>query len=163
VGLLNDLGDGPVGLDTAAFLYLVEEHPIYLPLVIPVFVAIDQGKIRGVTSALTILETTVVPLRAGDEALARRYEALLTNSRGLTLVPLDLDLLRTAAHLRAVTRLKTPDAIQLAAALAEGCTTFLTNDHRCPQLPGVRILQLDDYRTGDLEAAGGRAKGGNQQ
>ncbi len=146
MGILNDLGEGPVALDTATFIYLVEEHPVYLPLIIPVFVAIDQGKIRGVTSALTILETMVVPLRSGDEMLARRYEALLTNSRGLTLVPLDLDLLRAAAHLRAVTRLKTPDAIQLAAALAEGCTTFLSNDHRYPQLPGIRILQLDDYR-----------------
>ena len=146
MGLLNDIGDGPVALDTAAFIYLVEEHPAYLPLVIPVFVAIDQGEIRGVTSALTILETTVVPLRSGDEILARRYESLLTNSRGLTLVPLDLDLLRAAAHLRAVTHLKTPDALQLAAALAEGCTTFLSNDHRYPQLPGIRILQLDDYR-----------------
>lgn len=146
MGLLSDLGEGPVALDTAAFIYLVEEHPVYLPLVIPVFVAIDQGKIQGVTSALTVLEATVVPLRSGDEALARRYEALLTNSRGLTLVPLNLDLLRAAAHLRAVTHLKTPDALQLAAALAEGCTTFLSNDHRCPQLPGIRILQLDDYR-----------------
>lgn len=146
MGLLSDLGEGPVALDTAVFIYLVEEHPVYLPLIIPVFVAIDRGKIRGVTSALTILETTVVPLRSGDEALARRYEALLTNSRGLTLVPLDLDLLRAAAHLRAVTRLKTPDAIQLAAALAEGCTTFVSNDHHYPQLPGIRILQIDDYR-----------------
>jgi predicted nucleic acid-binding protein len=145
VGLLSDLGDGPVALDTAVFIYLVEEHPVYLPLVVPVFIAIDQGKIRAVTSALTVLETIVVPLRSGDETLARRYESLLTNSRGLTLVPLDLDLLRAAAHLRAVTRLKTPDAIQLAAALAEGCSTFLANDHRYPQFPGIRILQLDDY------------------
>ena len=146
MGLLSDLGDGPVALDTAVFIYLVEEHPVYLPLVIPVFVAIDQDKIRGVTSALTVLETIVVPLRIGDEALARRYESLLMNSRGLTLVPLDLDLLRAAAHLRAVTRLKTPDAIQLAAALSEGCTTFLTNDQQYPRLPGIRILQLDDFR-----------------
>jgi hypothetical protein len=40
VGLLSDLGDGPVALDTALFIYLVEEHPVYLPVVIPVFVAI---------------------------------------------------------------------------------------------------------------------------
>ncbi len=145
MGLLSDLGEGPVGLDTAVFIYFVEEHPLYLPLVEPVFQAIDRREIQGVTSALTVLETIVVPLRSGDEVLARRYEALLTQSRGLTLVHLDLGLLRAAAHLRAVTRLKTPDAIQLAAALSEGCMTFLANDHRYPQLPGVRILQVDDY------------------
>jgi predicted nucleic acid-binding protein len=147
VGLLSELGDGPVALDTAIFLYFVEEHPVYLPLVEPVFEGIDHGDVQGVTSTLTVLETIVVPLRSGDEALARRYESLLTHSRGLKLVHLDLGLLRAAAHLRAVTRLKTPDAIQLAAALSEGCSTFLTNDHRYPQLPGIRILQLDDYRS----------------
>lgn len=145
MGLLTDLGEGPLGLDTAVFIYFVEEHPLYLPLVEPVFTAIDHGKIDGVTSALTLLETIVVPLRSGNEALARRYESLLTHSRGLKLVHLDLALLRAAAHLRAVTRMKTPDAIQLAAALSEGCVTFLANDHRYPQLPGIRILQLDDY------------------
>ncbi len=145
MGLLNDLGAGPVGLDSAIFIYLVEEHPLYLSLVRPVFLAIDRGEIQGVTSALTVLETTVVPLRSGDRSLARRFEFLLTHSRGLKLINLDLGLLRAAAHLRAVTRLKTPDAIQLAAALSEGCTTFLSNDHRFPSLPGIRILKIDDY------------------
>jgi len=145
LGLLIDLGEGPVGLDTAIFIYFVEEHPAFLPLVEPVFEAIDSGKIKAVTSALTLLETIVVPLRSGDHALAKRYESLLTGSRGLTFVQLELPVLRAAAHLRALTRLKTPDAIQLAAALTEGCTTFLANDHRFPQLPGIRILQLDDY------------------
>jgi len=143
--LLNDLGEGPVALDTAIFIYFVEEHPLYLPLVEPVFKAIDSGKIRGVTSALTLLETIVVPLRSGDDALAKRYESLLTGSRGLTFVHLELPVLRAAAHLRALTRLKTPDAIQLAAAFTEGCSTFLANDQRYPQLPGIRILQLNDY------------------
>ncbi len=145
MGLLSDLGKGPVGLDTAIFIYFVEEHPVYLPMVEPVFEAIDSGEIKAVTSALTLLETIVVPLRSGDHALAKRYESLLTGSRGLTFVQLELPVLRAAAHLRALTRLKTPDAIQLAAALTGGCSTFLANDQRYPQLPGIRILQLNDY------------------
>ncbi len=147
MGLLNDLGEGPLGLDTAVFIYFVEENPAYLPLVEPIFAAIDRGQVQGVTSAITLLETIVVPLRSGNEVLARRYESLLTHSRGLKLVHLDLALLRAAAHLRAITRLKTPDAIQLAAALSEGCSTFLANDHRYPELHGIRILQVDDYLT----------------
>lgn len=145
MGLLSDLGEGPLGLDTSIFIYFLEEHPTYLPLVEPIFEAIDGGEIQGVTSALTLLETIVVPLRSGNESLARRYESLLTRSRGLKLVHLDLALLKASAHLRAVSRIKTPDAIQLAAALSEGCATFLANDRRYPQFPGIRILQLDDY------------------
>jgi predicted nucleic acid-binding protein len=45
---------------------------------------------------------------------------------------------------RVVTGARTPDALQLAAALAEGCTAFATDDRRIPPLPGFRILQFDD-------------------
>lgn len=97
------------------------------------------------TSALTLLETLVVPYRAGNASLADRYEGLLTRSRGIRLVALEHALLRTAAHLRAVTTVKTPDALQLAAALTTGCTAYLTNDRALPGIPGLRILQLRDY------------------
>jgi predicted nucleic acid-binding protein len=57
--------------------------------------------------------------------------------------------LRAAAQLRGVHRaLKTPDALQLCAALAGGCTTFVTNDRGLPPIPGLRILQLNDYARG---------------
>jgi len=88
VGLTDDLGPGPLGLDTAIFVYYIEEHPRYLSLVEPVFEGIDRGRWRAVTSGVTLLETLVVPYRIGDDALADRYEALLTRSRGLTLVDL---------------------------------------------------------------------------
>jgi hypothetical protein len=31
------------------------------------------------------------------------------------------------------------------AALAVGCTAFLTNDRALPTIPGLRILQLSSY------------------
>jgi len=146
VGLIDDLGTGPVGLDTAIFIYFVEEHAEFLPLVEPLFVGLDSGRWSAVTSSLTLLETLVVPYRAGGTALAERYEALLSRSRGLRLVDLDRPLRRTAAPLRAVLSVKTPDAIQLAAALGARCTSFVTNDRDLPPVPGLRILQLRDYR-----------------
>lgn len=82
------------------------------------------------------METIVVPLRSGNEALARRYESHLTRSHGLNLVRLNLALLKAAAHLRAMSHIKTPDAIQLAEVLTEGCSTFLANDHSYPRFPG---------------------------
>lgn len=94
------------------------------------------------TSALTLLEVLVVPYRAGDRALADRYERLLTRSRGVRVVDVNRDQLRAAAQLRAATGVKTPDALQLTAALGAGCKTFITNDRRLPLLPGLRILLL---------------------
>lgn len=145
MGLIEDLGPGPVGLDTAIFLYYIEEHPRYLSLLEPVFGAIDAGRLAAVTSTVTLLETLVVPYRLGQASLAARYERLLGRSRGLELVDLERPLLRAGAQLRAVARLKTPDALQLAASLTHACTAFLTNDRDLPDLGGIRILQLEDY------------------
>lgn len=48
-GQMEDIGAGPVGLDTAVFIYFIEEHPRFLRLVEPVFAALDAGRLEGVT------------------------------------------------------------------------------------------------------------------
>jgi len=145
VGVIQEVGRGPVGLDTVVFVYFIQEHPQYLPLIEPLFAAIDAGTVEGVTSSLTFLETLVVPYRVGNVPLGERYEALLTGSRGIRMLDLDRPLLRAAAQLRASLRVRTPDAIQLAAALAARCSAYLTNDRELPPVPGLKILQLQDY------------------
>jgi predicted nucleic acid-binding protein len=147
MGLMTDLGTGLVAIDTAVFIYFIEENPRFLPLIDPLFREADQGARELVTSALTLLEVLVVPYRAGDRALAGRYEMLLTRSRGIRLVDLTRDHVRAAAELRAATGVKTPDALQLAAALSANCQTFLTNDRRLPMIPGLQIRQLASYVT----------------
>jgi predicted nucleic acid-binding protein len=145
LALIDDLGVGPVGIDTAIFIYFIEEHDRYLPAIVPLFTAADVGKLELVASALTLLEVLVVPYRAGNIRLAERYEALLTRSRGVRMIDLTRDHLRLAAQVRAATGAATPDALQLAASLASKCSAFLTNDRRLPAVPGLRIIQLAEY------------------
>jgi predicted nucleic acid-binding protein len=147
VGLIDDLEDGPVAVDTAPFIYFVEADARYAPVVESLFHLAAHGTRHLVTSALTLMELLVVPYRAGNQQLAGQYEALLTRSRGLQTVELSRDVLRAAAQLRAVTGARTPDAIQLAAALTSGCRTFVTNDRRLPAIPGLKLIQLSDYVT----------------
>ena len=145
MGLIADLPGGSVGVDTMIFIYVIEEHPTFLPIVAPVFRRADRGRGRLVTSALTLLEVMVAPYRAGNRHLADRYEALLTRSRGIELVALTHRQLRAAAQLRSATGVKTPDALQLAAAIGAGCRAFVTNDRRLPSVPGLPIIQLSSY------------------
>lgn len=91
----------------------------------------------------------MVPYRAGNLALAERYEAYLSRSRGVRLVDVDRSQLRAAAQLRALhPSLRTPDALQLAAALSTGCSAFVTNDRDLPPVPGLEVLQLRSYAAG---------------
>lgn len=145
MGLIGDLEGGPVGLDTAVFIYFIEEHPLYLPLAKSIFTALNDEKLVGVTSTVTLLETLVVPIRAGELAIAAEYERFLSQSRGLVLLDLDRDLVRLAAEIRARGGLKTPDALQVAAALMARCTCFVTNDRKIPAVGNLRVLQLRDY------------------
>jgi predicted nucleic acid-binding protein len=146
VGLTEHVGQGTVAVDTALFIYLIEEHPRFLAPVRALFALADTGEIEIVTSALTLLEVLVVPLRAGDLVLAAKYEALITRSRGVRVVDLSRDQLRTAARLRAqYGALRTPDALQLAAAISTGCRSFVTNDRRMPEPDGLRVRQLSEF------------------
>lgn len=147
MGLIADLGNGRIGIDTSLFIYFMEEDPRFLPAIESLFRDADEGRRELVTSALTLLEVMVVPYRAGNHALAERYEQLLTRSRGILVIDISRDQLRAAAQLRATGAIKTPDALQLAAALGAGCTTFVTNDRRIPSIPGIRVLQLADCTT----------------
>jgi predicted nucleic acid-binding protein len=146
MGLIDDCGTGPIAIDTAVFIYLIEENARYLPLILPLFLAADAGERMLVTSALTLLEVLVIPYRVGDSNLAQQYERLLTRSRGIRVVDISREQLRAAAQLRAVTGIKTPDALQITAALADECKTLVTNDRRLPKIPGLRVLHLSTYR-----------------
>lgn len=145
MGLIDDLESGPVALDTQIFIYFIEEDGRYLPLIKPLFEAIDGGDLLAVTSGLSLMEVLVVPYRLGNAALADRYESLLTRSRGLRFIEVDRPLLKAAAQLRATFKLKPPDAIQVAAALVGNCTSFLTNDRRIRAVPGLKIFQVKNY------------------
>jgi predicted nucleic acid-binding protein len=145
VELIPSIGRGPVALDSAIFIYFIEQHARYVSLLRPLFQSIDRGDLRAVTSALTLLETLVVPLRFGDRDLASRYETILTRGRGLTLIPIDSPVLRLAAEIRAATSVRTADALQLAAALATKCTVLLTTERRLPVLRDLMVLQLEAF------------------
>jgi len=144
VALIDDLVGSRIALDTAPLIYWIEDHTVYAPVLEELFTMRDAAHHTLVTSALTLLEVLVVPYRRADGVLAGRYEAALT-AGDIDLVALDVDALRVAAWLRARFRVATPDAIQLACALASGCTTFVTNDRRLPDIPSLKVLQLADY------------------
>jgi hypothetical protein len=55
---------GSIAVDTAFFIYFIEENPRFLPLIAPLFREADQDKRERVTSAMTLLEVLVVPCLA---------------------------------------------------------------------------------------------------
>ncbi len=136
---------GAVYIETPAFIYTVERHPRYEPLLRPLWQAVQAQTITAVSSELALLETCVMPMRQGDAALLAVYERLLLHTPQIHLLPLTRDILREAARLRAsIAGLRTPDALHAATALEAGCTLFVTNDAGFRRVPNLPLAILDD-------------------
>lgn len=96
------------------------------------------------TSELTLHECLVKPFADGNRRLAKKYDDFFNPELGFECTELTRPLLIEAARLRATLKLKTPDSIHVAAALAMSCTHFLTNDHRLRVPAPLTALAWDD-------------------
>ncbi len=125
-------------LDTAPIIYVLEGHPKLGRRFQPLFEAHDAGRLRFAVTTVTVAEVLTGPLQSGDEALARRYRAILESWR---IVPLDLDIAESAARLRASLRLKLADAVQAASALAVNAAALVTHDRDFSRVRALRVIQ----------------------
>lgn len=142
---LEDIRGKTVGLDTAPLIYYVERNATYVDTVRPFFDALTAGEFRVETSALTLAEVLVLPLRRREAALVERYRDILLNTPGLAIRPVIREIAERAAAIRAAyRRVRTPDAVQLATALSGGAEFFLTNDAGIPDLPDLQMLRVDE-------------------
>jgi len=147
MGWLDRLRNSVIGLDTAPFIYFIEKHPIYFPILQPFFEAVDSGDIQVVTSTLTLTEVLVMPYRTGNQRLAIDYARILLNSRNLIVLPVSDAIAEEAARIRAAHNHRTPDAIQIATALMGNAKAFLTNDFAFQSFPRMQIILLDQLRS----------------
>lgn len=134
---------GRVYVDANTIIYTVEKHPVYEPVVRPLWPAALAKILEVVSSDLVLLETLVGPIKKGDSALEQTYVQALSGT-DVRLLPITQPILRTAARLRATTRLKTPDSIHAATAADAGCVLFVTNDVGYRGVPGLSVVILDD-------------------
>ena len=143
MGWVEDLHGQTVGVDTAPFVYFIEEHSTYLAALREFFEAVDEGNIQAVTSTVSLLEVLVHPYRRGEHQLAAQYRAILLNSNGLSCEVVSVEIAEDAARLRADYNFQTPDSIQLTTAIRAGASSFLTNDSYLRSIPSIQILILD--------------------
>jgi predicted nucleic acid-binding protein len=124
-------------LDSPPIIYFLENHPRLGLRFKPLFEAHGLGRLRFAVTTITIAEVLTGPLQAGDEALVRRYRAMLERWQP---VVLDIDIAESAARLRASLRLKLADAIQAASALAINAAALVTHDRDFSRVHSLRII-----------------------
>jgi len=139
-----------LALDTMVFSYHLFNQPRYVPQHHTgqgdVAGLVESGQVAGLITTVTLAEVLTVPAQAGDRRAMQDYELYLTHFPNLRLVPLDVALARETALVRAATKLRTPDAVQVAAARLAGADAIVTNDRRwAGRVKGPALVMLDEY------------------
>jgi predicted nucleic acid-binding protein len=132
-----------IALDTSVFIYQVEANPRYLPLTDPVFAWLERRDSRAVTSTITMTELLAQPYRDSGQRRVDEFYGLLSTYPNLDWIAPNLEIADMAARLRAVHRLRTPDALQSATAVHAQATGFITNDSVFQRVDGFETLVLD--------------------
>jgi predicted nucleic acid-binding protein len=102
----------------------------------------EHGVVSLAVSRLSVLECRVKPMRESDEALLARYHEFFA-APDLNIVELDANVVEGATRIRALTGLRTPDALQTASCLAfDREALFLTGDAAVRRVPGLRVETL---------------------
>lgn len=132
------LSDGATVLvDTAPWIYILEDHPVWASQFVGLFEAAERGRLQLALTTVTLAEVLAGPFKAKQTALAKRYEKALGRYH---VVPLSAQVAVMAAQLRVQYRLKLPDAVQLASALDIGAAALITHDRDFSKVHDFPVL-----------------------
>lgn len=137
---------GSVGIwIVTSLIYTIERYTGFDEALKRLEGGIANGVIDAFTSELTLSEVLVKPIADGDVKRIQIYERSLRNGESFNVLPVDRNILIEAASIRALSKLKLPDAIHFATACLNECTYFLTNDDHFKTMKNhqkIKILSL---------------------
>lgn len=135
-------------LDTCIVIDLVEGTPE------------QQGKLKALIAGKEVFGSELVRMESRLQAVRDQRDDLLdiydAYFGSCLLVPFERRLFDLASRLRIDHRIKTPDALHLAAALTAECKQFFTNDKRLAKAAGHQLEVWDWVLIG--QASGQRAR-----
>jgi predicted nucleic acid-binding protein len=132
-----------VYLDACIVIHLVEGDEEQQKMI--------KSALRGKTvfsSELVRLEARIKAIRENQQPFLNTYDQFFKHCRTLSL---DKTVFEKATDLRVNYRLKTPDALHLAAALNSDCEQFWTNDYRLAKAASENSKTLKIVLLSDLE------------
>jgi predicted nucleic acid-binding protein len=124
-------------MDSAPIIYLLEHHPKFAARFRPLFDRQAAGEIAFAVTTIAMAEVLAGPLGKGQEALARRYRDVMESWQ---VVELSADIAERAARIRGSLKLKLPDAVQVASALAISADALVTHDRDFAAVTALRVM-----------------------
>lgn len=138
-------GYNKIFIDTAPFIYYLEQNPKYFNAAKDFFVFCYENKKELTTSVITIEEYSVYPYIQNKYELIYNFEKFLSDL-DIKIIDIDKSIALQAAKIRSnYKNFKGMDALQLASAAASNCSLFITNDKQLKQFKGIKCITFDDW------------------
>lgn len=147
MGLIEIFKNKVLFLYTAPLIYFMENsNPDYTKIMREFFKQAYALPFQPTTSTITVTEILVKPYKKGRSDLIEKFKSAIVNSKTIKICNIDSEPANKAAELRANHNLKTPDALQIAAALNNKCDFFITNDFELSRINEIEVLTLNDLK-----------------
>ena len=133
-------------LDTAPFIYLIEGHLQFAPVVKDILIYCQNHAVVVTTSVLTGLEFKTKPLRANRLDVLSAFDELISVSH-INVVSITAEIIHEALILQTnLLSLRARVSMQLGAAVVHQCDVFITNDKRLASITKPQIITLDQWK-----------------
>lgn len=134
-----------VFIDTALFIYCLEQNPDYFEKARDFFLYCHTNDIAMVTSTITLEEYCVYPYSRNLPEYIENFEEFVT-SLEINVIDIDKRIAKQAAQVRAEFKdFKSMDALQIGAAIVSKCDLFITNDKQLRQEKTIKCITLDEF------------------
>ena len=134
-------------LDTSVLIYYLEDIEPYYLLSEEIFNEINDEKIKGFLSAISVTEFVTKPFADGNVTAVERFKQFLS-LLSIQVLTVTYEIAERAGELRSqYPSIRTPDALIVATALESGCDVFVTNDKNLKKLEehGLTVIVLEDF------------------
>ena len=135
-----------VFLDTAPLIYFIQGNSEYQPKLQKLFDLNDEGYFKFLTSAITLLEVLVKPLKAKETKVVEQYKTILMNAEGIDILEITIPVTIKDAEIRAKYNTHTPDALQVATAIEQQADYFFTNDLRLKSITEIKVVTISELQ-----------------
>ena len=133
-----------VFIDTAPFIYYLENSNQYFDKMIQFFTNCCEKEIEIVTSVITVEEYLVYPYADKKTELIENFDKFIAYMK-IKVVPIDEEIAKQGAKIRAKYKnFKAMDALQIATAIKSDCDVFFTNDKQLRQEKELPCITMDD-------------------
>lgn len=128
-----------VYLDTNFWIYYLENHPKFGKVCQNFLKRCLNDRTTIITSALTLTEIFVLPIKESNIPLIQTYHQLFSLPN-IQIIDINQAIAFEASKIRATYNFSTPDCLHLSTAIIKKCQLFVSDDDDLKKIKDIKVI-----------------------